>query len=431
MATTGNQLSILLVDDRPENLLALEGLLGDLGHRLVKAESGFKALKLLLQQDFALILLDVQMPEMDGFETARLIRERERSRHTPIIFITANYQTEEHIARGYQAGALDYMLKPIQPDVLRAKVGAFIDLAQENQVLQIALDQQEAAAQSLRRDHDELELRVQARTQDLERANATLHREIAQRESVEAELRRLGAAKDAYLAMLGHELRNPLAALSNACYLLNQFPAENPVVERSRTVVHRQSQHLTRLVDDLLDTTRLIQGTLTLRVAQTDLVRLCRQAVEDIRPSLEERGHQLALELPEAPLPVEADEVRLVQIVVNLLLNAIKYTPPGGQLRLSLTREETDAVVRVQDNGMGLPADVLPRIFEPFFQAEQSLDRAAGGLGLGLTLAQTLTELHKGTLEAYSEGPGCGCEFVLKLPLPDAPVSAVAPAKQA
>lgn len=417
VVTNAEKASILLVDDRPENLLALEALLGDLGHPLIKAQSGFEALKLLLEEEFALILLDVQMPEMDGFETARLIRQRERTRHVPILFITANYQTEEHVAQGYAAGAVDYMFKPIQPHVLRAKVAAFLDLAQGHQVLQVAFHQQKETVQTLQREHDELELQVQARTAAWEQANVLLRQEIAERERVEAELRQSHALKDAYLAMLGHELRNPLAALSNASYVLEQLPAENRTVERHRAIIKRQVGHLTRLVEDLLEVARLTHGKLALRPERTDLGQLVQQVPDDLRPVLKERGQQLTLGLPLERLWVDVDPVRITQVVENLLQNASKYTPSGGHIQLTLGREDSQVLIRVQDDGLGIASDALPRVFEPFFQAQWTLDRAEGGLGIGLTLARILAELHGGSLAAYSDGPGRGSEFVLRLPI--------------
>ena len=421
VTTNPGKAGVLLVDDRPENLLALEALLEGLDYRLLKAQSGIEALKLLLEEDVALILLDVQMPEMDGFETARLIRQRERTRHVPIIFVTAIYEEEHHVAQGYAAGAMDYMVKPIQLDVLKAKVAAFLDLAKEHQVLQVAFHEQAKAVQSLTRQQDELELQVQTRTLAWEQANATLRQENAERQRVEAELRRSHAAKDAYLALLGHELRNPLAALSNASYVLQQFPAESPIIERHRAIIHRQTHHLTRLVDDLLDAARLTHGKLTLKPERTDLAQLVQHVVEDLYSGLEAHRQQLSLEFPLERVWVDADPVRIAQVLLNLLRNALKYTPEGGHIYLSLGQDGTQAVIRVQDDGEGIAPEALPHLFEPFFQAGQSLDRSEGGLGMGLTVAQTLADMHGGSLEGWSDGPGCGSAFVLRLPLADKP----------
>src|SRR5207253_2793626 len=231
------KVNILLVDDRPENLVALESVLECLGQNMVRAASGREALRRLLEDEFAVILMDVQMPEMDGFETASLIRSREKTQLTPIIFITAINKSDMHVSRGYSVGAVDYVFKPYDPEVLRAKVGAFIELARKRQELQAEVAQRMAAEAQLDAANALLERRVRERTAELERANRELQNEIAGRKRVEAELaeagnrlREEGRRKDEFLAMLAHELRNPLAAISNADYVLDEAsPADSRI----------------------------------------------------------------------------------------------------------------------------------------------------------------------------------------------------------
>jgi len=220
-----------------------------------------------------------------------------------------------------------------------------------------------------------------------------------------------------FLAMLAHELRNPLAPIRNAVSLMQIGGLSDSMMEWYRTVIDRQVTHLTRLVDDLLDASRITRGKITLQRKPVEVALVVESAVDSSRPLIEARKHSLQIGLPEAPLNVEGDPTRLSQVVLNLLNNAAKYTPEGGEIRLTVEREGEEVLVRVRDTGLGIPADLLPRVFDLFTQGDRSLDRAEGGLGIGLTLVRRLVELHGGSVEAHSAGPGCGSEFIVRLPL--------------
>ena len=217
--------------------------------------------------------------------------------------------------------------------------------------------------------------------------------------------------------MLAHELRNPLGAIANASYVLDQVGSEQSPMHRAVAVIQRQIQHLVRLVDDLLDVSRITRGKIELRLQPLDLRDAVRGAVETTRPVVEAKEHALRVELPSEPLPVHADPTRLEQVLGNLVRNAAKYTEPGGRIEVTAWKEDGEAAVRVRDNGIGISPELLPRIFDLFIQGEQSLDRSGGGLGIGLTLVRRLVEMHGGRVEARSQGEGQGSEFTVHLPL--------------
>jgi signal transduction histidine kinase len=256
----------------------------------------------------------------------------------------------------------------------------------------------------------EMRDRLAARTRESER----LATELRARAEALAETDR---RKDEFLAMLAHELRNPLGAIANASYVLEQAGPSGPPMDRAVPVIQRQIQHLVRLVDDLLDVSRITRGKIELRKEALDLRDAVRGAVEMTRPVIEAKEHELSVVLPPDPLPLDADVTRLEQALGNLVRNAAKYTEPGGHIEVSAWREDGEAVVLVKDDGLGIAPELLPRIFDLFIQGEQSLDRSGGGLGIGLTLVRRLIEMHGGRVEARSEGPGRGSEFVVRLPL--------------
>lgn len=379
----------LLVDDLEENLTALEALLRRDGLVLLKAHSGREALELLLLHQVALALVDVQMPEMDGFELAELMRGTERTRRVPIIFLTAGTPDHQRRFRGYEAGAVDFLTKPIEPHVLRSKADVFFELWRERQ--------------EVARQRDELK----ATTAE----NARLLEET--RRTAEA-LREADRRKDEFLATLAHELRNPLAPLSNGLQVLKHFQVPETLA-RTRDMMARQLDHMVRLVDDLLDISRVTSGKIRLRPELIDLREAIKVAVEATRPTIEAGQHLLTIQLPEKPLTLRADSTRVAQVVGNLLTNAAKYTPQGGRIEVSLDREEGFAIIRVADNGVGIPADMLPKVFDLFTQVGKHLDRAQGGLGIGLALVKKLVEFHGGSVRAESEGSGKGSTFTIRL----------------
>jgi signal transduction histidine kinase len=393
---------ILVVDDHQTNLIAIEAALSPLGRKLVLAHSGVEALGRLLEQDFALIILDVAMPGMDGFETAKLVRTRERNRATPIIFITGLSWENDAVLRGYELGAFDFLMKPIRPEVLRAKATVFVQLQERTIELAIKADE---LRQAQARAH-EREMQAQRRRFEAE----VMERQMQQ-------LAETDRRKDEFLAILAHELRNPLQPLQTAVEVLEHDP-DKPVPVRIRKIVQRQVQHITRLVDDLLDVARFTAGKLELRREPTDLDGIVDEAVGSCKTAIDARGHRVEVTGHDAPAMVHGDPVRLVQCVCNLLNNAAKYTEPGGTLLIEWGVQRDHGFVRVTDNGRGIPADLLPKIFDMFVQERVTPD-GAGGLGLGLGLVKRLVELHGGTVRATSEGQGKGATFEIRLPLLD------------
>jgi signal transduction histidine kinase len=393
---------ILVVDDHQTNLIAIEAALLPLGRKLVLAHSGVEALGRLLEQDFALIILDVAMPGMDGFETAKLVRSRERNRSTPIIFVTGMSWENDAVLRGYELGAFDFLLKPIRPEVLRAKATVFVQL--QERTIELAIKAEELR-QAQGRAHQR-EMQAQRRRFETE----VMERQMQQ-------LAETDRRKDEFLAILAHELRNPLQPLQTAVEVLEHDP-DKPVPVRIRKIVQRQVQHITRLVDDLLDVARFTAGKLELRREPIDLDTIVDEAVGSCTTAIESRRHQIRVSAHNAPAMVNGDPVRLVQCVCNLINNAAKYTEPGGALTIDWGSERGEGFVRVTDNGRGIPPELLPKIFDMFVQERVTPD-GAGGLGLGLGLVKRLVELHGGIVRATSAGQGKGATFEIRLPLVD------------
>lgn len=395
--------NILLVDDQPAKLLSYEVILRELGENLIKASSAREALEHLLKTDVAVVLVDVCMPELDGFELAAIIREHPRYQKTAIIFVSGVHLTELDRLKGYELGAVDYVPVPVVPEILRAKVSVFAELYRKTRQLE--------------RLNHELEQRVADRTAELEASTARLQEsEERLREALDV-AQRADRLKDEFLATLAHELRNPLSSINNAVQVLRRDGLAGPELQWSREVIDRQVGHLTRLIDDLLDVNRITRGTLELRKREAELSQVLQEAVESSRPLIDRHGHQLTLSLPDGPVHLEADVIRLVQVFTNLLNNATKYTPQGGHISLAAELAGSELRVRVRDTGIGVAPDQLPRLFDMFYQADRSLERAQGGLGIGLTLVQRLVELHGGRVQAHSDGIGHGSEFVVHLPV--------------
>ncbi|QDT55823.1 Autoinducer 2 sensor kinase/phosphatase LuxQ [Caulifigura coniformis] len=416
------RVKLLLVDDHPDQLLVLETLLAELGQELIRANSGREALRQCLQHDFALILMDVNMPGMDGFETASLIRSRPKSRQTPIIFVTAYDETETHVARGYSLGAVDYIHTPVLPEVLLAKASVFVDLA---------LRTAEVKCQA-----EELEERVAERTRELQELNATLAAEIAQRESVAQDRIRLLAAaeegvrrRDDFLAILAHELRNPLASIVSGAELLQLCDDGDPASEQAREVIARQAQHMTSLLRDLLDVSRITRGKIELHLEMVDVGRAIKEAVQNAASDLTRDGREVTVRLPETPIAIDADPTRLHQVLINLLGNAAKFTPPRGRIEIAADRDEGHARIQVRDSGIGIPEERLDDVFEPFVQLKANHSRPSSGLGIGLTMVRNLVELHRGRVAVNSRGENQGTEFTVHIPLAAPRVSAESPVK--
>src|SRR6478752_5325095 len=525
--------NILIVDDLPEKLLVFKTVLEDLGQNLIMVRSGSEALREVLEREFAVILLDVNMPDIDGIETASLIRKYKRSAHTPIIFITA-YADEIQTAQGYSLGAVDYILSPVMPEVLRSKVKVFVELYQAQLRIKQMADERVARAQAeaartaaeentRRADFMALASRELGASLDLEegmrrlldlavprfapaatvlvddeaqgrwivlsssrdlryhpyeqlprelaaslqgvlsegrvlptgaplrvgerrlgallleanmadastldelanraamafdnaRLYGSLQRESARSRAAEESLQEEARRKDEFLAMLSHELRNPLAPIRTAVEVIRRVAPPDPTLTMAREAVERQVGHLVRLVEELLDVSRISEGRISLKKEQIELARVITHSIETARPLIESRGQQLAVRMPRSPVWVFGDGVRLAQVVANLLNNSAKYTPEGGRIEISASAHEGEAMIEVRDDGEGIDAQLLPRVFDLFVQGQRSLDRSQGGLGLGLTLVKRLVELHDGRAVAESAGPGRGSTFRIYLP---------------
>ncbi len=534
--------TILLVDDRPANLMVYRTILEELGQTLMTASSGEEALKLVLKHDFAVILLDVNMPTLNGFDTAALIRKRRKSASTPIIFLTA-FNDETNIAQGYASGAVDFMPTPVVPEVLKAKVRVFIELSQMRR--QAALQAEERArreaaedaarnfaflaqvSEGLARSQSQGEFMrtlvalpvphladaalvwfrgvswsvpggvsgsdrpdviewfsadkaIAATPEALARLEPEVNRvldegrprvmadhmgdalayaqilpvavqgeilgvvvlgtrapqvevsplaiDLAHRASVVLEnvilmeqIREADRRKDEFLGMLAHELRNPLAPIINCLQLQKMIDPADPRMGSIRETMDRQARHMGRLIDDLLDATRLAHGKILLRKERCNLNTVVRQTVEDYRNVIDSSGLALDIDLPGETVWVDGDPTRLVQAIGNLLHNAHKFSNPGGKVTVRLDTDEDGITARVvvTDTGIGIERSMLGHVFDVFRQAEQGLDRSRGGLGLGLALVKGLTQLHGGEVQAFSAGLGEGAEFTIRLPVAD------------
>ncbi|MEY2496954.1 MAG: hypothetical protein QOD12_510 [Verrucomicrobiota bacterium] len=570
------KVNILIVDDRPDKLLAHETVLSELNQNLVRATSGKEALRCLLKQDFAVILLDVNMPGMDGFETAALIRQRQRSETTPIIFISAVNDTETHVSRGYSLGAVDYILTPVVPEILRAKIAVFVDLFKKTEQVkrqaeerekfireQAALAEAEARqerlafladasnvlAASLEYDEtfrslarlvvprvadfcivlatedegtmrqvavahrdpaedpamqkllDEFSLSKAAATsgahvlktgksqmvcdvhngelrevfeqkedRELIRSLAaisfiavplrthdrvlgaivmintdagricgteelSLAEELAHRaalaldnaglyksaQKARAESERANLAKDSFLAMLSHELRTPLTPVLTSVLALEQADHLPEEVRESLQMIRRNVELEARLIDDLLDLTRISKGKVQLSLEIVDAHLLLGNAVEICQADIDHKSLSLQKDFAAENVRLEADPARVQQIFWNLIKNAVKFTPEGGRLQIRTRNTDGELCVEISDSGMGIDAETLPKIFNAFEQGERS---RLGGLGLGLAISKALVETHHGKLTAQSAGQNQGATFTAIFPVASSEASA-------
>jgi signal transduction histidine kinase len=369
---------ILLVDDLNENLLALEAILRRDGLECIMARSGEEALELLLVGDFALALLDVQMPGMDGFQLAEFMRGNERSRHIPIIFLTAGTADILRKFRGYEAGAVDFIQKPIEPDIIRSKARVFCDLYEQRRQIALQRDELETFAENLN--------------------TANKH-------------------KNQFLAILGHELRNPIMALGAGLALLKRRGGDVEKAQGIRVQMESQIAHLSRLVEDLLDISRIDQGKISLKKERVELASVLAAAIELSRPLIDNEHHTLSLDLMAQPVWLNGDFTRLSQVVSNLLNNAAKYTPQGGKIGLTSRIDGAYVEIEVSDNGIGISPDMQSKIFDIFTQVSSESKNAKHGLGIGLALVKQLVEMHGGTIALQSAGLNAGSIFKVRLPI--------------
>jgi len=412
--------NILLVDDQPARLLSYETILEGLGQNLICARSGVAALEQLMRNEFAVVLLDVSMPGMDGFETASLIHDHPRFERTPIIFVTGVHITDPDRLKGYKLGAVDYVSVPVVPEILRSKVAVLVELYFKRREL-------ERINQSLQLDNSTLRAE---QTRELERLNQDLQRTNLALAEANTALKEAARQKDEFLAMLAHELRNPLAPIRNAVEILRRTPDVSAQIGEMRDVIGRQAEHLTRLVDDLLDVSRITRGRINLTRAPIAVGTIVTRAIETVQPLISTQCHQLTVEMTEPALEVEGDLTRLTQVLGNLLNNAAKYTDPGGSITLGVHKHGDTVRMTVRDTGIGIDPELLPRLFTLFTQVDRSAQRTQGGLGIGLALVRRLVEMHGGTVEASSKGPRNGSEFVVTLPLRARAADPMQPASQ-
>jgi signal transduction histidine kinase len=322
------------------------------------------------------VLLDADLPDGDSMDLLRTIGDVRPD--LPVIMMAENAGIPAAV-RAIRAGAVDFIQKPIEADILRSKANVFFDLHCQRRQIAAQRDALEVASQALR----------------------------------EADRR-----KDEFLAVLGHELRNPVAALNSGVYLLGKSSGTDRA-EAIRELMERQLFHLTRLVEDLLDISRISEGKISLQKERIELAVILRSAIEASQPNIEAAGHSFSTDLPDGPLWLEADHTRMAQVVANLLNNAAKYTPPGGAIMLAARRVDDYAEIEVRDNGVGIPSDMQSRIFQIFAQVEGHREQAAGGLGIGLALVRQLVTLHGGSIAVKSEGEGRGSVFTVRVPLGD------------
>ncbi|MEI8190239.1 MAG: response regulator [candidate division NC10 bacterium] len=384
--------NILLVDDAPDGLLALEAALTSLGHNLVKAGSGTEALKWLLENECAVILLDMRMPVMDGFETAALIRERDSSRGTPIIFVSGATMDDMHEKQAYSVGAVDYLFKPLVPEIVRAKVEVFVGLWKITRE------------------------REQEKEREKEREVQELRHDIAQRKRAEAAAQELMQMKSDLIANVSHELRTPICSMKGFLDLLLKGKVKDPAVQQEFLIrAASDANRLTALVSDLLDVSRMEAGRLELELGDVDVSALIVETLQSLEGLAQDKEICLIPATSETPLAVRGDRRRLRQVLTNLVGNGIKFSEARHSIRVTGTMEGGSCVVRVIDEGPGIPAAELPKLFSRFYQSDSAQKRRGQGTGLGLYISQQIIQAHGGRIGAESE-VGRGSTFFFVLP---------------
>jgi signal transduction histidine kinase len=404
-ACDGAEPAILVVDDRPANLVAFEATLAPLGQPIVTAATGEQALQLLPRGDYALILIDVQMPGMGGFELATLIQADARFASIPIIFVTALHHDTTHVFSGYAHGAVDYLLKPFEPEMLRAKVRVFSELYRAHRTVRLQAQ--------LLHEHQlgEIERRNEERFRGLTRARL-LEREHLAREEAEAANR----MKDQFLATVSHELRTPLNAILGWTQVMRTGVLQGERLSKAIDTIERNARTQARLVNELLDISRIASGKLVLELGPCVLDEIVAEVLESIRHKAEAKRVAIRREAGAPPISIVGDAARLRQVLSNLLLNAVKFTPVEGRVDIRASAHDGYARVVFEDTGEGIEPAFLPFVFDRFRQGRPDA-HASGGLGIGLSIARHLVELHGGRLVAESEGPGRGARFTVSVPV--------------
>jgi signal transduction histidine kinase len=418
VVSMNEDVKILIVDDERRNLDALEIMLQPTGCTPVRATSADEALLAVLRHDFAAMILDIRMPGMSGIELANLVKQRRRTQDVPILFLTAHLVDDEDILRGYGVGAVDYLSKPIKPDILRSKINVFIELyrktralATVNEELQRQVAARQKAQEALQRSNQELESRVAERTAALEEA---LVRERQARDEAERQSR----IKDEFLATLSHELRTPMNAILGWVSLLARGEGVKDA-QHAIEVIQRNAQLQAKLIEDLLEMNSLSSGAIHLAVAPVDIGSVLLAAVESLKATAQAKDIRLSTAVPTPLPPVQADAQRVQQILWNLLHNAVKFTGSGGTVDASVNHSNGQVRVLVKDTGCGIAPVFLPFVFDRFRQADPAPTGAAAtwGLGIGLSIAKHLVELHGGSIHASSPGENQGATFMVELPV--------------
>ena len=403
------RVNLLLVDDRQENLLALEAILEPLGQNLIRANSGPEALKQVLATELAAILLDVQMPGMNGFEVAEIIKSREKSRTIPIIFLSAISKEDAYVFKGYSMGAVDYVFKPFNPDVLRSKVAVFVDLYLKQCEIQRQADLlRESQKRELELEHRTSLLEAEARSAaKLSQMNEELHRR-------QVALEQAMGARNRFYASMSHELRTPINAVIGYSTLMldNIYGPLNAKQKEGLQRTLKAARHLLELVNDVLDLSKIEAGKIELTLQPVMFPALVEDLFVTVRPLADEYGSTLSLEMESEPFNIVSDPRRVRQILLNLLSNAIKFGE-GKPIRVLCKQcEDRGVEIEVIDQGVGIAASDIARIFEEFVQVSESKQP---GTGLGLPISRRLAQLLDGSLTVQSV-PGEGSAFRLTLP---------------
>ncbi len=418
--------TILIVEDDPGTVRLVRTRLERAGYAVESAATAEEGMARIQRGGVDLVVLDQRLPDgLSGLELYE--RVRAAGFDVPAILATG-FGDEATLVAAIRAGVRDFV--PKTADYLN-----YLPPAVARVLQQVAVERELAESRARAREALVRQRELEADIEERERENSERDRlmqelqgEVEQRKRAEEALREADQRKDEFLAMLAHELRNPLAPMRTALEVMKRTDSAPDMLRRTREMMERQVQVMARLVDDLLDVSRITRGKVELRNGPVDLRAVMARAAETARPLIEARGHDFTLDLPHEPLLLEGDALRLEQVIANLLNNAAKYTEPGGKVRLTAGREGDEIVLRVRDTGVGVAPDLLPRVFDLFVQANHPSCLSQGGLGIGLTLVKQLVEMHGGRVEAHSEGPGQGSEFVVRLP---AAVGAAPPGSEA